>query len=421
MSWWWAGAIGAAKKKTTGDDADAPAARYQSVALVVGATGIVGSSLYDILPLADTPGGPWKVYGVSRRPPRPSLLSPNIADGVGLPVVHVPCDVADPADALAKLSPLGDVTHIFYAAWCRRSTAAETRATNAAMLRNVLDAVLPAAPNLQHVCLQTGRNHYLGPYGPAGGVVAEVGPRHDPPHDPPFPENTPRLAIPNFYYELEDVLLEELAKKERAVTWSVHRPTTIFGFSPCSLMNLVCSLCVYASICRKEGVPLRWFGSEEAWYGFSDASDADLVAEHQIWAAVDPYAKNEAFNCSNGDVFKWKHLWPVLAEQFGVPAVGYTGYDGRFKLEDAMKGKEAVWEDIVRENELVPTALDEVGHWWYADAVLGLEFEHLDNMNKSKEHGFLGFRNSVTSFNTWIDKLRAYKEESEPYYVAIHL
>uniref|UniRef100_A0A803NNT7 Uncharacterized protein n=1 Tax=Cannabis sativa TaxID=3483 RepID=A0A803NNT7_CANSA len=35
-------------------------------------------------------------------------------------------------------------------------------------------------------------------------------------------------------------------------------------------------------------------------------------------ATVDPNAKNRAFNCSNGDIIKWKHMWKVLAEQFDV-------------------------------------------------------------------------------------------------------
>ena len=49
------------------EDHEAPRS-YQSVGLVIGVTGIVGNSLAEILPLSDTPGGPWKVYGVARRP-----------------------------------------------------------------------------------------------------------------------------------------------------------------------------------------------------------------------------------------------------------------------------------------------------------------------------------------------------------------
>ncbi|CAN1160502.1 (S)-8-oxocitronellyl enol synthase ISY1 [Linum perenne] len=98
--------------------------------------------------------------------------------------------------------------------------------------------------------------------------------------------------------------------------WSVHRPGQIWGFSPYSLMNVIGSISVYVAICKHEGLPLDFPGIEEVWSGYSTASDADLVGEHQIWAAVDPNAKDEAFNVMNGDVFKWKHLWKVLAEQF---------------------------------------------------------------------------------------------------------
>ena len=38
------------------------------------------------------------------------------------------------------------------------------------------------------------------------------------------------------------------------------------------------------------------------------ALDANLIAEQQIWVVVDPKARNEAFNCTNGGVFKWRHL-----------------------------------------------------------------------------------------------------------------
>ncbi|ONK57071.1 uncharacterized protein A4U43_C10F16310 [Asparagus officinalis] len=160
---------------------------------------------------------------------------------------------------------------------------------------------------------------------------------------------------------------------------------------------------------EREKGKLRFPGSRVVWDGFSDASDADLVAEHQIWAAVDPYAKNEAFNCSNGDVFKWKQLWKALAEAFEVEWAGYEGEEGRFSLEEAMKGKEEVWGEIVKENELVETKLGEIGHWWFVDVVLGVEVDHLDSMNKSKEHGFLGFRNTMNSFNSWVDKMKAFK------------
>lgn len=73
-----------------------------------------------------------------------------------------------------------------------------------------------------------------------------------------------------------------------------------------------------------------------------------------------------------------------------------------------MKGKAEVWEEIVRENGLQRTKVEEVGDWWFADVVLGMDAV-LDSMNKAKEHGFLGFRNSEKSIVYWIDKTKAYK------------
>jgi hypothetical protein len=210
----------------------------------------------------------------------------------------------------------------------------------------------------------------------------------------------------NFYYTLEDVMFEEVIKKE-GLTWSIHRPGVIFGFAPYSLMNIVGTLCVYAAICKYENEPLIFPGSREAWEGYYDASDADLIAEHQIWAAVDPNAKNEAFNCSNGDVFKWKHLWTTLAVQFGIETHGY-GDGENLSLAEMMKDKSVVWDRIVKEKGLVSTTLNEIGAWWYVDVVLSGK-PLLDSMNKSKEHGFVGFRNSKTSFATWIDKMKQNK------------
>ncbi|KAI6688008.1 hypothetical protein NL676_024836 [Syzygium grande] len=387
MSWWWAGAIGAAKRRI--DEEEAPKS-YQSVGLILGVTGIVGNSLAEILPLSDTPGGPWKVYGVARRP-RPSWNADH-------PIEYIQCDLSDESDALAKLSPLTDVTHVFYVTWANRSSELENCRVNGAMLRNALHALVPNAPNLRHVCLQTGTKHYIGPFEALGKVT---------PHDPPFTEDLPRLDVPNFYYTLEDILFEETSKEDD-LSWSIHRPPIIFGFSPYSLMNLVGSLCAYAAICKHEGVPLMFPGTKDAWDCYSMAGDADLIAEQHIWAAVDPYARNEAFNCSNGDVFKWKHFWKVLAEQFGIEEYGFDEGGKRLRLTEAMKGKERVWEEIVRENQLQETKLEEVGLWWFVDLMFDGP-SPLDSMNKSKEHGFLGFRNSKNSFLSWIDKVKGYK------------
>ncbi|KAB1220272.1 3-oxo-Delta(4,5)-steroid 5-beta-reductase [Morella rubra] len=70
--------------------------------------------------------------------------------------------------------------------------------------------------------------------------------------------------------------------------------------------------------------------------------------------------KERRFNCNNGDVFKWKHLWKVLAEHFGIEKYGFEEGE-RVTLAEMMKDKGPVWEEIVRENQVQHTMLEEVG------------------------------------------------------------
>ncbi|KAI3465285.1 hypothetical protein Pfo_021948 [Paulownia fortunei] len=387
MSWWWKGALGAALKKP---EENGVHSSPKNVALIIGVTGIVGNSLAGILPVSDTPGGPWKVYGVARRP-RPSW-------NVDHPVQYIQCDVSDAKDTQTKLSPLTDVTHIFWVTWANRPTEAECCEINGAMLQNVLDAVMPNAPNFTHICIQTGHKHYIGPFEAFGKIK---------PHETPFVEDVPRLDAPNFYYTLEDIALEA-CKKKQGLTWSVHRPAVIFGFSPYSMMNMLDSLIVYAAICKHDNVPLKFPGTKAAWNCYFVASDADLIAEQQIWCSVDPNGKNEAFNCSNGDVFKWKHLWKVLADKFDVEYEEFDENQEYVSLAERMKDKGPVWDEIVKKNNLTPTKLEEVATFWFADLMFGGECM-LDSMNKSKEHGFFGFRNSENSLISVIDKMKAHK------------
>lgn len=81
--------------------------------------------------------------------------------------------------------------------------------------------------------------------------------------------------------------------------------------------------------------------------------------------------------------------------------------DRRVCFKEMMKGKGGVWEDVMKEYGLVYTKWEEVG-WWWMDVGLAKEWP-MGCMNKSKEHGFLGFRNTKKCFISWIHKMKAYK------------
>ncbi|NAS61880.1 NAD-dependent dehydratase, partial [Pseudomonas syringae pv. actinidiae] len=177
-------------------------------ALVVGASGIVGSAITQLLLEND-----WQVAALSR--------SPSTRPGV----IPVAADLQNPASVTAALEDLRP-THIFITTWSRQATEAENIRVNAAMVRNVLDAVRPAG-SVKHVALVTGLKHYLGPFEAYGkGTLPQT----------PFRESQPRLEIENFYYAQEDEVFA--AAEKDGVTWSVHRPHTVTGVAVGNAMNM---------------------------------------------------------------------------------------------------------------------------------------------------------------------------------------
>ena len=83
--------------------------------------------------------------------------------------------------------------------------------------------------------------------------------------------------------------------------------------------------------------------------------------KHEIGATKYPYPKNQAFNYTNGDVYKWKCLCRLLPYKFDLEPLPYEG-EG-FSLVEVMKDKSSVWDAIVNENKLLDWALGkEVAH-----------------------------------------------------------
>jgi nucleoside-diphosphate-sugar epimerase len=345
-------------------------------ALVVGVTGISGNNLAEHL-LAEG----WDVTGVSRRPPR------------ALPGArHVAVDITDREATSAALRD-ADPTHLFYCTWSRNDTEAENIAVNGGMLGNVLAAV-EDAPGLSHVALVTGLKHYLGPFEAYG--------RTDPP-DTPFREEQERLPYENFYYAQEDILFD--AAGRAGFSWSVHRPHTMIGWAIGNFMNMGVTLALYGTICRETGRPFVFPGSPQQWNGITDVTDARLLAKQLEWAATQPAAANQAFNIVNGDVFRWRRMWGVLADGLGVAPAPYPGHPT--PLEEQMAEAGPIWDDIVQRHALQALELSVIASWWHSDADLSRPLETFTDMGKSRRFGFLDYQSTDRSFLDLFDRLRA--------------
>lgn len=343
-------------------------------ALVVGASGIVGSAITQLL-LENS----WQVAALSR--------NPSTLPGV----IPVAADLQDPASlnaALADLKP----THVFITTWSRQATEAENIRVNAAMVRNVLDAVRPAA-TVQHVALVTGLKHYLGPFEAYGkGTLPQT----------PFRETQGRLDIENFYYAQEDEVFA--AAEKDGFTWSVHRPHTVTGVAVGNAMNMATTLAVYATICKATGRPFVFPGSRVQWDSLTDMTDANQLARQQLWAATTPAAANQAFNITNGDVFRWSWMWGQIAEYFGLQPAAFP--ESPAPLESQMADDQKAWTEIAREHQLKEADINRLISPWHTDADLGRPIEVVTDMSKSRKLGFTAFEASDDAFFKVFDRLR---------------
>lgn len=347
-----------------------------NIALVVGATGIAGSNLAEKLLEKG-----WTVYGLSRNPKNNIKgLKPITADLLNNESLET---------ALINVLP----THVFFTTWMRNDTEEENIRVNSALVRNLLNVLSPKK-SVQHVSLVTGLKHYLGPFDAYAttGTLPET----------PLREEQPRLNLPNFYYAQEDEVYEAAARD--GFSWNIHRPHTLIGKTIGNAMNMGTTLAVYASICKSEGIPFIWPGSEAQWNGVSDVTDAKVLADQIIWAATNHEAHNEAFNVTNGDVFRWKWLWPKIAEWFQIE---FEGYNGTIKpLETALNTKEAIWKTIAKEHQLIEEDLNQLASAWHTDLDLGRPLEVMTDMSRSRKLGFTTYKDTKDSFFELFGQLR---------------
>jgi len=344
-------------------------------ALVIGVTGITGGNAARRL----AEDG-WEVVGVSRGTP---------ADLAG--VQHVAADILDPRSVQDSLSAVA-ATHLFFCTWSRQETEAKNIAVNGAMLRNVLDTV-GAGGTVRHVALVTGLKHYLGPFEAYGQAAPQ----------PPYRESQPRLDFENFYYEQEDILFA--AADRLGFTWSVHRPHTVIGYALGNVMNMGVTLAIYGTIARETGRPFVFPGSPEQYDNITDITDARLLASHLAWAATDPRAADEAFNIVNGDKFKWRDMWPVVAAGLGVEPAPYPGKPT--PLTEQMVDAAEEWRQIAARYRLRESDVDRLASWWHTDGDLGRTVEAHADMAKSRAAGFIEEQDSRRSFLDLFDRLRA--------------
>ena len=344
----------------------------QKTALVVGANGVIASNLIKhLLELGD-----WEIIGLSRRG--------GNDDGK---IKYISVDLLNKEECKAKLGSLTMVTHIFYAAFQDRPSWAELVPPNLAMLVNIVEAVEPISSGLQHISLMQGYKVYgahLGPF------------------KTPAKENDGGHMPPEFNIDQQEFLAQRQQGKHW--NWSAIRPSVVAGTALGNPMNLVLVIAVYAAISKELGLPLRFPGKPGAYDTLMEMTDASLLAKATVWAATQPQCANQAFNITNGDLFRWNDLWPKIASYFGLDVAAPL----QMSLQTVMADKDALWTNMGNKYELIGS-YQEVSSWPFGDAVFSWDYDFFGDGGKARRLGFLEFIDTELMFYSLFDELKAKK------------
>jgi nucleoside-diphosphate-sugar epimerase len=342
-------------------------------ALVVGAQGVIGRNLSEyLLSLED-----WTVIGLSRRGGVSSKKFQQIE-----------VDLLDLNECREKLKGLTQVTHIFYAAFQDRPTWAELVPPNLAMLVNVVETVEPVAVNLQHISLMQGYKVY----------GAHLGPFKTPARE----EDAGRHMPPEFNIDQQQFL--ETKQRGKSWTWSAIRPSVVCGFALGNPMNLAMVIAVYASISKELKLPLRFPGKAGAYDKIIEMTDAGLLAKATTWAATEPRCANQAFNITNGDLFRWNDMWPKIAAWFDLEVEAPLP----LSLKTVMADKEPLWNSMKLKYGLQP-GYSEVSSWTFGDFVFDWDYDFFADGSKARRLGFHEYVNTEKMFFSIFETFRERK------------
>jgi len=340
-------------------------------ALVVGATGVVGR--YLLMHLLGR--GEWDVLALSRR--RPDVAGDYL---------HLCADLTDAHDCRTSLAGHRDLTHVFYAAYLDQPDTASLARVNTAMLDNVVEAAERAAPGLRHVNLVEGTKWYGSHLGPFKTPAKETDPRHMP---------------PNMYYAQQDAL--EARQHGKAWSWSAVRPHAVCGFSLGSPMNLTLVLAVYASISKELGLPLAFPGKPGAYRSLYQCTDSGLLARAIEWMATQPQCANQAYNITNGDLFRWENLFPRFARFFDMELAPPR----HISLTRLMADKAELWQRIAARHGLAPHSYEQLAGWAFGDFVFGSDYDIVSDTGKARRAGFSESLDSEQMFLDLFSQFRA--------------
>jgi hypothetical protein len=208
---------------------------------------------------------------------------------------------------------------------------------------------------------------------------------------------------PNFYYDQEDFLRER--QKAKRWPWSALRPEAIIGFAAGNPMNLGMVVAVYAVISKELGLPLRFPGTEKAYRALYQVTSAEILAKATVWAGKSEATRHDIFNITNGDQFRWQHMWPRIARMFNMDVTDPVP----IPLADYMTDKAPLWRSIIVKYGLRDIPYEQIASWKFGDFIMNSEYDNVSSTIKARQAGFPNCIDTEEMFVRFFDSLREMK------------
>lgn len=316
--------------------------------LIAGASGVIGKAVLDSFAAIG-----WQITTVGRSSKAPSDHP------------HLAADLLDAASLADTKAALEGVTHLFYSALKPNPDPGVEADENAAMFENLVGALRSAGASLERITFVQGGKVYGAQLGVYKTPAREDDSRH-------FP--------PNLYFRHEDFARSLEAE---GIRWTALRPDIVIGHSLGSAMNLGNLIGLYGTLCRETGTAMQFPGSEQAYRNaVVNVTSAELIGEAAVWAAVNN--ADGAYNLTNGDVFRWSHVWPKLAEWFGLE----VGEPQPISLEQRIKALRPVWKQLAEREGLSETDPDRIALGSFGDFIFHVEKDAFFDVTKARQAGF---------------------------------
>ena len=236
----------------------------------------------------------------------------------------IKADLLNPESLENSMDELSSITHLFYAALKPNDDPLVEAQENETMLRTLLDALKEAGAPLEHVIFVQGGKVY----GAHLGI-----------YKTPAKEDDSRHFPPNLYFNHEELIKER--SEQDGFRYTAIRPDIIIGESMGSAMNLANLIGVYGTLCKELGVAMQFPGTPEAYDVLVNVTSGEVLAESVEWAFEEE--KTGAFNITNGDVFRWKHVWPEICAFFGLE----EGEPQPISLQERLSSQSEVWDGLI--------------------------------------------------------------------------